>query len=64
VQRVYVRKGKDRLPIKGLWGPRIASVFERREISDKLVDHAHAVFGKELPNKLEFYVNRIMSGAK
>lgn len=55
---VFTRVGKNRLPIKGLYGPSIAQMMGKDEIAEEIIKRGQTV----LDERLEHELNRLLRG--
>lgn len=55
---VWVRKGKDKLPIEQLFGPGVGGLFGTQAIMKSTIKHVNETFEKEFQHNLNYYMSR------
>lgn len=55
---IFVRKGKDRLPIKGLFSMSARDVFKNKDIVRAVLGYGRALLGKELRAQLNYELQK------
>lgn len=59
---IFMRTGKDRLPVKKLYGPSVAQLFTLTDLGAKIQDVANTRFNTELAAEMKFRINKLSSG--
>jgi hypothetical protein len=56
---MYIRKGKERKPLKLMYGPGIESIFKTEENTRIMEDKVRECFGIEFASNLAYYIERL-----
>jgi hypothetical protein len=61
-ERVFVRAGRERLPIRELWGPSLAREFKRGQSLQVARDRVQEVFPRRLAHEVQRLLGKSVGG--